>query len=68
MGEFPSGQRGQTVNLLASPSMVRIRPLPPKTKPSPYPGEGFVFCVWRGEMRTARAIRKWQKTAQCAVF
>ena len=30
MGEFPSGQRGQTVNLLLSASMVRIRPLPPK--------------------------------------
>ena len=28
MGEFPSGQRGQTVNLLASPSVVRIH-LPP---------------------------------------
>ena len=29
MGEFPSGQRGQTVNLLALPSVVRIhlRPL-----------------------------------------
>ena len=24
MGEFPSGQRGQTVNLLALPSVVRI--------------------------------------------
>ncbi len=29
MGEFPSGQRGQTVNLLAMPSVVRIHPLPP---------------------------------------
>ena len=28
MGEFPSGQRGQTVNLLAPPSVVRIH-LPP---------------------------------------
>ena len=30
MGGFPSGQRGQTVNLLAMPSMVRIhlRPMP----------------------------------------
>ena len=29
MGDFPSGQRGQTVNLLAKPSVVRIhhRPL-----------------------------------------
>ena len=31
MGVFPSGQRGQTVNLLAPPTMVRIHPLPPKS-------------------------------------
>ena len=31
MGEFPSGQRGQTVNLLAVLSMVRIH-LPPLEK------------------------------------
>ena len=30
MGEFPSGQRGQTVNLLLYASMVRIHPLPPR--------------------------------------
>ncbi len=30
MEEYPSGQRGQTVNLLASPSMVRIHPPPPR--------------------------------------
>ena len=30
MGDFPSGQRGQTVNLLASPSVVRIHHLPPE--------------------------------------
>ena len=29
MGEFPSGQREQTVNLLAMPSMVRIHLPPP---------------------------------------
>ena len=29
MGEFPSGQRGQTVNLLRLASVVRIHPLPP---------------------------------------
>ena len=29
MGEFPSGQRGQTVNLLLYASMVRIHLLPP---------------------------------------
>ena len=32
MGAFPSGQRGQTVNLLALPSVVRIHPLPPKSR------------------------------------
>ncbi len=31
MGEFPSGQRGQTVNLLATPSVVRIHLPPPST-------------------------------------
>ncbi len=30
MGAFPSGQRGQTVNLLSLTSVVRIHPLPPK--------------------------------------
>ena len=29
LGEFPSGQRGQTVNLLSLTSMVRIHSLPP---------------------------------------
>ena len=29
MGEFPSGQRGQTVNLLSTTSVVRIHSLPP---------------------------------------
>ena len=33
MGEFPSGQRGQTVNLLRFASMVRIRPPPPNQNP-----------------------------------
>ena len=28
-GVFPSGQRGQTVNLLAMPTVVRIHPPPP---------------------------------------
>ena len=30
MGEFPSGQRGQTVNLLQFASVVRIHLLPPE--------------------------------------
>ena len=35
MGEFPSGQRGQTVNLLALPSVVRIH-FPPLFVKSPF--------------------------------
>ena len=31
-GVFPSGQRGQTVNLLSLTSLVRIQPLPPQTR------------------------------------
>ena len=31
MGEFQSGQMGQTVNLLLVASVVRIHPLPPQT-------------------------------------
>ena len=32
MGAFPSGQRGQTVNLLSTTSVVRIHLLPPKNR------------------------------------
>ncbi len=32
MGEFPSGQRGQTVNLLSLTSLVRIQLPPPNKK------------------------------------
>ncbi len=32
MGEFPSGQRGQTVNLLLNASVVRIHLPPPKKR------------------------------------
>jgi hypothetical protein len=39
---YPSGQRGQTVNLLAMPSMVRIHHLPP---PFICRGNvGFIIC------------------------
>ena len=31
MGAFPSGQWGQTVNLLLNASVVRIHQLPPKS-------------------------------------
>ena len=46
MEEYPSGQRGQTVNLLALPSMVRIHPPPPKPKGHPK-GCPFGFGAWK---------------------
>ena len=39
VGRFPSGQRGQTVNLLAQPSKVRILLSPP---PATGPGSSVV--------------------------
>ena len=49
-GVFPSGQWGQTVNLLLSASVVRIHPRPPNKKnPNLFPiGEGFGFFVFFG--------------------
>ena len=43
MGRFPSGQRGQTVNLLSTTSMVRIHLSPPFVKK----GEASTF-IYRG--------------------
>ena len=43
MGRFPSGQRGQTVNLLSTTSMVRIHLSPPFAKK----GEDSPF-IYRG--------------------
>ena len=49
MGVFPSGQWGQTVNLLLSASVVRIHPRPPNSSysnPILYEkGFGYVFCL-----------------------
>src|SRR5699024_5926841 len=42
MEEFPSGQRGQTVNLLRFASVVRIHPPPPTNVP---PAGGAFFIV-----------------------
>ena len=47
MGEFPSGQRGQTVNLLLIASVVRIH-LPPPAKDPPAVLVGF---YWWGKIR-----------------
>ena len=43
MGVFPSGQWGQTVNLLLSASVVRIHPRPPKNLSVCKYAEVFVF-------------------------
>ena len=48
-GVFPSGQRGQTVNLLSTTSVVRIHPLPPIKQFNLLVGL-FYFC--NKEMRT----------------
>ena len=45
MGEFPSGQRGQTVNLLSVTSVVRIH-LPPPGKPLHRQVWRFFLFVW----------------------
>ncbi len=50
MGEFPSGQRGQTVNLLRIASMVRIRPPPPQKRHT-------IRCVSFVRMRICGRIR-----------
>ena len=47
MGEFPSGQRGQTVNLLSVTSVVRIH-LPPPSSAS----KDAEFCFFLGDFRT----------------
>ena len=47
MGEFPSGQRGQTVNLLRFASMVQIHSLPPRKGTR----KGAFFVVGRGCLR-----------------
>ena len=41
MGAFPSGQRGQTVNLLSLTSVVRIHPLPPNKEAGHRPASLF---------------------------
>ena len=53
MEEFPSGQRGQTVNLLSMTSVVRIHPPPPK---SGYPIWDDRFFAVAGIGRTTGEI------------
>ena len=60
MGEFPSGQRGQTVNLLLIASVVRIH-LPPPAK-STIQADG-AFCwyrySWMGIRTHLNTICRW---------
>ena len=66
MGEFPSGQRGQTVNLLSLTSMVRIHLLPPNKK---HPEGCFLFggtdFRWKSAAcgREFRFAQMWQEPA-----
>ena len=73
MGVFPSGQWGQTVNLLLSASVVRIHPRPPRTPVS----NGYrSFCfvsLEKGDTRVdsnscGAVAEDSAKTAQWAVF
>ena len=48
MGVFPSGQRGQTVNLLSLTSVVRIHPLPPKKSTCENKSIFFIHCESNG--------------------
>ena len=52
MGEFPSGQRGQTVNLLSLTSVVRIH-LPPPKIPITRQGGRYFSLVGEGTYRSA---------------
>ena len=73
MGVFPSGQWGQTVNLLLSASVVRIHPRPPKNR-SVYNTLRFLFCnkaklIGRVDSNSCGAVAEDSvKTAQWAVF
>ena len=52
MGDFPSGQRGQTVNLLSLTSVVRIHHPPPTQTPTAK--AVGVLCWWRMVVRGHR--------------
>ena len=73
MGVFPSGQWGQTVNLLLSASVVRIHPRPPRT-PVSNGYRSFCFtCLEKGAARVdsnscGAVAEDSAKTAQWAVF
>ena len=66
MGEFPSGQRGQTVNLLSVTSVVRIHLPPPRKTVAPAGVTVFLFVrrIRRGaEVNDAPAAHQSRGTA-----
>ena len=63
-GEFPSGQRGQTVNLLRFASMVRIRPPPPQ-KIQHQKVLDFL-CCWMRDSKNIIATCRWHVAATSA--
>ena len=65
MGAFPSGQWGQTVNLLLNASVVRIHQLPPKRTRNL--GCGSFFCAGAGRIRTGRPSADGKKQS-CGLF
>ena len=64
MGAFPSGQWGQTVNLLLNASVVRIHQLPPKGTRNL--GCGFFFVLELVDSNRS-AVRRRQKQS-CGLF
>ena len=73
MGVFPSGQWGQTVNLLLSASVVRIHPRPPRTPVSNGYRSFCFICLEKGDARVdsnscGAVAEDSAKTAQWAVF
>ena len=73
MGVFPSGQWGQTVNLLLSASVVRIHPRPPRTPVSNGYRSFCFICFAKGDARVdsnscGAVAEDSVKTAQWAVF
>ena len=59
MGEFPSGQRGQTVNLLSVTSVVRIHLPPPKIPNIFLDGRNFLILGEGGFERRLLATVQW---------
>lgn len=57
VGRFPSGQREQTVNLLATLSVVRIHPLPPTRQPNLRIGLSCLFLSINQKFPRTRSKR-----------